>query len=215
MKIQNIYDKYKIPKHLQQHMYDVAAVAQMICEGFDEEINMKLIIKACLLHDMANIIKFDMTLMPEVWELEWVSYRQWIKDNFVVRYGDHEHEATIKILEELGFDGDLRFVVNGIGFSNADKILKSKNWELKIAAYADMRLQPDGVCLLQVRMVEGRKRFARNRPDRVNELDFEEYVMYWKEIEKQIFSHNSHIYEDINNQSIEKYLLDLSNFEIL
>jgi len=214
MKIQDIYDKYKIPLHLQKHMYDVTAVAQMICEDFDEEINTDLVIKACLLHDMANIIKFDMTFMPEVWEPEWLLYRQWIKDDFVVRYGDHEHEATIKILEELGFDGNLRFVVDGIGFSNANKTSDSKSWELKIAAYADMRLQPDGVCLLQVRMEEGRKRFARNRPDRVNELNFEEYVVYWKEIEKQIFSHSSLNPEDINNQSIEKYLFNLPDFEI-
>ena len=74
MKISEIYQKYQIPPHLQLHMYRVSAVAWTICDNFDEELDKIKIVAADLLHDMGNIIKFDLKLFPEFLEPEGYDY---------------------------------------------------------------------------------------------------------------------------------------------
>jgi len=57
---------------LQLHMFRVAGVASVICENFKqpELINQDDIVSACLLHDMGNIIKFNLSLFPQFLEPE-------------------------------------------------------------------------------------------------------------------------------------------------
>jgi len=65
MTIQQIYDHYDIMPSLQLHMLRVTAVAAMIVESFNQPLDKNNIIKACLLHDMGNIVKFDFNYMKE------------------------------------------------------------------------------------------------------------------------------------------------------
>ena len=66
MNIFNIYAKYKIPPQLQTHQLRVAAVAKTICEHLWPKLSdMRTIISTCLVHDMGNIIKFDLDKFPK------------------------------------------------------------------------------------------------------------------------------------------------------
>ncbi len=65
MTIQQLYEKYEIMPNLQLHMYRVAAVAKMICDHFQKPINKQEVIITCLLHDIGNIIKFDLFDFPQ------------------------------------------------------------------------------------------------------------------------------------------------------
>ncbi|USN54769.1 MAG: HD domain-containing protein [Candidatus Peribacteria bacterium] len=63
--IQDIYTQYQIPPSLQEHMLRVAAVAEQICLHSSQEIDHATIVTAALLHDMGNIIKFNLDKLPE------------------------------------------------------------------------------------------------------------------------------------------------------
>jgi len=51
---------------LDEHQLTVAAVADFICAHFNGNINRNNIVKACLLHDMGNIIKFDLSITNQI-----------------------------------------------------------------------------------------------------------------------------------------------------
>jgi HD-GYP domain-containing protein (c-di-GMP phosphodiesterase class II) len=71
MIIQTIYDTYNIPAHLQLHMLRVAAIVQNICQEWKtQNMDVQQLITVALLHDLGNIVKFNMTLYPTVWEPE-------------------------------------------------------------------------------------------------------------------------------------------------
>ena len=46
--------------NLAMHQLRVAGVAMQICESLDTNIDTNSVVKACLLHDMGNIIKFNL-----------------------------------------------------------------------------------------------------------------------------------------------------------
>src|SRR5437899_3061825 len=96
--ISDIYNKYKIMPTLQKHMLRVAAVASLICDSIGLPVDRESVIAACLVHDLANIIKFRMNVIPEFFKPEGVEYWQKIKEEYIGKYGEDEHEATIKII---------------------------------------------------------------------------------------------------------------------
>lgn len=111
MTIQQIYDEYKIPPFLQLHQLRVAAVAKMLCDAGLDVVQERDMIKTCLVHDMGNIIKFDMDMFYESWDPEGTAYWNGVKDDFKRRYGGDEMRATLNIIEELGLNGDIRGTV--------------------------------------------------------------------------------------------------------
>src|SRR3989344_7719535 len=96
---------------LQLHMFRVTSVAQIICESLGENVILvseahpesgswtsqddakNNILSACLLHDMGNILKFNLDLFPEFLQPEGKEYWQKVKDSFEKKYGKDEHEA--------------------------------------------------------------------------------------------------------------------------
>ena len=60
MTISDIYKKFATPPNLQQHLLTVTKVALYIAGNFkNSEININNLKIAALLHDLANIVKFD------------------------------------------------------------------------------------------------------------------------------------------------------------
>ena len=58
MNVIEIYNKYHLPENLQMHMLRVAACSNVIIDNWNgPEIDVKAIIRVCLLHDMGNIVK--------------------------------------------------------------------------------------------------------------------------------------------------------------
>lgn len=61
MKIAEIYQKYKVPPNLQEHMLRVAAMAEIIANSWpNNSLDREILLLACLTHDMGNILKFDL-----------------------------------------------------------------------------------------------------------------------------------------------------------
>jgi 5'-deoxynucleotidase YfbR-like HD superfamily hydrolase len=70
MIIQDIYNRFEILPSLQLHMLRVAAVTQEICKQVKDKLSneTKTLITLSLLHDLGNLVKFDISLFPKLFE---------------------------------------------------------------------------------------------------------------------------------------------------
>src|SRR3989338_1473694 len=186
-KITDIYRDHKIMPNLQTHQLRVAMVAQMICDNMNIPVNKDNVISACLLHDMGNIIKFNLGYFPHFTELEGSKYWQKVQDEYITKYGEDEHKATLMIIKELGLSEDISKLVDCIAFFTADENAKGQDFNKKICAYADMPVNP-GVD---------------------EQFIFESSL---REIEKQIFAHSKIKPEDVNDESVSLKIEDLKEY---
>src|SRR5436305_1624080 len=104
--ITEIYEKYKIMPNLQLHQLRVAAVAKKISDNLVTQVDKAAVVEACLLHDMGNIIKFNLSKSPQFpsfLEPEGLKYWQAVKDDYLQKYQtEDEHQATLAIAKEIG-----------------------------------------------------------------------------------------------------------------
>lgn len=215
MKISEIYQKYQIPPHLQLHMYRVSAVAWTICDNFDEELDKINIVAADLLHDMGNIIKFDLKLFPEFLEPEGYDYWERVQKDYIARYGYDEHEATRIIANEVSTAPRIQELLNSVGSSKTSLIIKSKDKAKWIANYSDYRVYPHGVVSLKRRLEDGRKRYVNNT--RLNSVSMKKSIEIEKfsyELEELIQKETSIDLNSITDESVSDIIKQLPNFEI-
>ena len=214
LSVGNIYKKYKISKNLQAHMLRVAAVAQMICDNLTEEVvNKKDLIVACLLHDMGNVVKFNLNYFPEFNEPEGLEYWQNVQNEFCGKYGIKDHEATVKIMEEIGIKQHIVSVVGGMNFLHFCKFRDGDDFTSKILNYADNRVSPFGVVSYDERMEEARNRYE-HRPDFSVGSERDKLYSCGKDIEQQIFSKCKIKPEDITDESVAPIISSLQDFVI-
>lgn len=211
--IQHIYTEYKIMPNLQLHQLRVAAVAKMICINLTEDCKTSEVVTACLLHDMGNIIKFDLNYFPQFTQPEGLEYWQKVKDEYVEKYGSEEHIATQKIVQELNYSSAIVALVDGIGFSKLDQTLMSASLARKICAYADMRVGPHGIISIDERLEDGRKRYE-GRSKALVSGKYELLRSALEEIEKQIFLNSKIKPEDINDAKVAPVIEELKTFQI-
>jgi hypothetical protein len=207
--IQEIYTQYHIPPALQMHMFRVAAVAEMIMDHWEQFIDREAVVTALLLHDMGNIIKFNLDSLPELLEPQGKEYWQSIQDDFVQRYGNNEEVAHVAIVQELGVSENIVRLVAGIGFRTMCHSVADDNLAQKICNYADLRVYPHGVVSLAERLEDGRRRY--NIPVGDERWDL---VVCAKQLEEQIFQHCDIVPEDINDIAIAPYVAKYSEFHL-
>jgi isoleucyl-tRNA synthetase len=211
MTISDIYKKYKIPPNLQMHMLRVAAVASLVCDNFAEPINKEEIITACLLHDMGNIIKFTFNDLLELLEPEGKEYWQDVKNEYIEKYGSSEHEASLKIAEELQTSNEVLEAIKSVGFIEAFTTVLSENSAHKILEYADSRVDPYGVVSLEERFLDFRKRYDRLNTDSGKRESYEKAL---RTMEKQVFEKCKIKPEDITDASVASIIEEFKKFII-
>lgn len=226
---------------LQEHQLKVAAVAEMICENFhpspsttrsdvhrlgygagltlpikgrEKEENKEEgdVIAACLLHDMGNIIKFDLNetqnLLNQNIDL---AYWQKVKDEYLQKYGAEVHQASILIAKELDMSSRIIALIDCISFLGALQNAKAGDFGKKIVQYSDDRVAPQGVVSLEERFKDLRVRYVQHNVDSQERDDFEKAL---REIEKQIFEHCKIRPEDITEAASRPYIERLKNYKI-
>lgn len=214
MEISDIYTKYKIMPNLQEHMLRVAAVASLICDNFNEILSKEEIITACLLHDMGNIIKFKWDSSLGLLEPK-LEYWKKVQSEYIEKYGEDVHGATLSILRELGLE-QIIYIIESFDSDNpynSDNILKNNNWVVKICLYSDERVAPFGVASVDDRLTENRKRLE-NRGIIMSE---EKYLFIKNSLlalEQQIFAKCKIKPLDITNDAVSSKVLELRNFVI-
>ena len=218
MNITRIYNKYKIMPNLQLHQFRVATVAKIISESQKSTLpDLKNIVSAALLHDMGNIIKFDLSLFPEFLEPEGFDYWEKVKETFVRKYGTDEHIATHLIAEEIEVSDRTYELVTAVGFSQSEKNSKHNDIAKKICAYSDHRVSPFGITSLEKRIAEGYKRFQMKKSDNTTKqkTNFEKLASFMKIIESQIFKNCKIKPEDITDENVNPVIEELKIFDII
>ncbi|MBP9819466.1 hypothetical protein KBC79_01880 [Candidatus Woesebacteria bacterium] len=211
MNITGLYSKYSIPLNLQRHMLSVAAFASCVCDLFsDTKINKDLIVKTSLLHDMGNVLKFNFSrsdLFDEE-DLPKIEEYKTAQQHFLKKYGTNPDEATLKIIEEITDNDNIRNLCQESHWEQLEDYLHTDRWDIKICCYSDMRTGPFGLLSLSQRISDLKLR----RPEESAQLDvlFQQGTL----VEKQLENATEHRLSEIDDGLINRTLDELKNMEI-
>lgn len=209
--IQKIYDDYRIPSQLRAHMFRVASVGVLIARAYqlpDDDVDE--IRSALLLHDMGNIIKFNLEHFPQFLEPQGLAFWQEVQRDYCERYGADEHRAHVVIARELGASLRVCKLIDMIEFKNVCLHCDHDNLPAKICMYADLRVGPFGVISLDERLEDGRKRYGLTAG--LERWDLVECV---KVLETQIFQDIGLDAESINDKEIALLYNEMEQSEVL
>ncbi len=211
-KISEIYTEYKIPTILQEHMLRVAAVASIICDSRNDILPKEEIVKACLLHDMGNILKFKWDSLSEFLKPEGIPYWQSVQEEYRQKYGVNEHEATLKIIKEIGVSEKVLNLVAGVDFMEVFSAL-NKSVEDQIMLYSDCRVDPFGIVSFRDRLSEGRKRYVP-KENKITDERWKTVESIFTKVEALIFGKCKIKPEDINNETVAPIISNLREFVV-
>ena len=214
MIITETYRKYKTTQQLQLHQFRVTAVAKQICDNLSINVAEEAIVKACLLHDMGNILKFEFSYSSEFFEPEGVGYWKKIKKDFEKKYGQDEHKATLRITKELGASHEVIACIDNIGFLKINDNYFSGTLEQKICNYADMRASPRGIVSIDERLEDGRKRYQHRKDYFIDLNERKTIERRLKEIEKEIFGQAKIKPPEITDESVKPIIEELKTYQI-
>lgn len=201
MNIGEIYKNFRIPPNLQEHMLRVYGIVSFLETHWKgEKVDWKLVKEIALLHDMGNIIKFNLDRNPEFLGSEQVNIEYWrrVREEVINKYGEDEEEATGKMLREVGFDEKAIQIISDKAFGNSVGVRDSNDWHLKLLYYADLRTLPMGVGTLEERLSDVRERM----PKYTSRPDFEDLVSACLEIGQQVQSNLDIDVSKITDESI-------------
>ncbi|MEI8130671.1 MAG: HD domain-containing protein [bacterium] len=214
--IVEIYERYRIPPWLALHMYRVAAVGAMLFDAQTPRVGGENeraeLIMACLLHDMGNIIKFDLDKLPSPVRTE-RDHWETVRSDMISRYGRDEHKATLAILDEIGVSNRVREIIDSIGFLKNAETNEHGDILTKIAVYADSRVVPNGVASLEERMTDMHERYSDQHPKDEPLTIKNRNAIY--AIEKELFANASIRPEAITEQSIAVLRDGMKAFDIV
>lgn len=214
MKITDVYSKYKIMPQLQEHQLRVAAVAKQVCDNLTLPVDKETVIKACLLHDMGNIIKFDLAHFPEYIAGGSLEYWQGVQEEFKQQYGLDEHQASTTIAIELGMNDKVTKIIDAIEFNKVVDNVRGTSIEPKICGLADLRVVPIGVVSLDERLADGRRRYKHRHDKRLSSDIYKTTVKACHELEIHVFSHTKIKPSDITDESVAPIIEQLRTYEL-
>ncbi len=209
MNIIEIYNRYHLPENLEMHMLRVAACSKIIIDNWNgPKIDKEAIIRVCLLHDMGNIVKIP----EDFYDNE--GFRK-IRKQYFDKYGTNDHAINLEIGKQEGLNSKEIEILDGKRSRKNEETLKSDSYERKICAYSDQRVAPDGVVSIKERLEDAKVRY-KDKPLSVwsNEEKANYLIDCSLGIEKQIMEHCKLKPNDINDDSIKRYIEELKKYEI-
>lgn len=213
MHLKEIYHHYHIPPGLQKHMLTTAAVGKYLVDhwqGF--QIDQQKIIAALLVHDLGNLVKFDLNKGALVIEAtlftnQWRQRQQKMRD----KYGSSSHQATLTMLSELGLPKEVQQLARKMDAGNVCQIV-DESIEQQICEYADLRVVPSGIAPLSERLVDLRKRYGQYKSWH-SEQGFQDNVSCAQQIEDNLQQQTSVDITTIPLEKIDAYLVELAQFD--
>ncbi|MCC6711146.1 MAG: hypothetical protein IT416_02215 [Candidatus Pacebacteria bacterium] len=215
MTTQQIFDYFQIPPGLQQHMYTVAGVGKYICDHWvGEPIKTHETVAALLIHDLGNLIKFDLSPGATIYDPV-LNSEEWhfIQRKMVEKYGPDAHLATYKMAQEVTANQLILELINSMDATNLTATL-NKSWEEKICEYADLRVTPIGITSLNDRLDDIHQRYQQHRGAWADEKLLATNKQAGKEIENQLQQHISQDILTIPTKKIATYLVELAGYQI-
>jgi len=209
--IDSIYERFRIPRHLQEHMLRAAGVGRLICEHWDgDDVNREDVVAVLLLHDLGNIVRFDFDneeLVSLYAKGSSVDELREIRSEAIEKYGEEDHEVTDKMARELGVSDRVLFLLNNKNFIRSREVCASEDFDLKVCGYADWRIGPLGVMGLRERLEEARARRSKSlwHPDA--DLLIESAV----KVEGQVLGNTDFSADGICDEAIREYVENINS----
>lgn len=218
MHILEIYEQFPITPTLQLHMLRAASVGAWIIDNWKEKdtLNKDAIITMLLLHDTANIVKFDLDNFPHLLgdELSHIDYWRQQQKLFIQHYGNDEHAATKAIAKEIGITGKALELLLHMGSRHIEEMAKGTDMEQKICMYGDLRVGPFGVLTVNERFDELNNRYKGRNHELADRQKNETKRMWCLEIEKQLQAHVATPLTSITDETIKEYMKSMEHFDI-
>ncbi len=209
MTVAEAYSHYQLTPALQTHQLRVAGVVAAFLEFTNYRFDVKSILSACLLHDMGNILKFNLELYPELLEPEGKAYWTEVQEKYKARYGNDEHFATQQIMTEIGVTDRVKELVNAIGFSQTKENFLSGDLEKMLCEYADDRVTPWRVVSLDERIEDLRMRYSAQYSGRDHEEKRLIFADFARKIEDRLFTLTTHRPDEITETLVQSFEPDL------
>ncbi len=214
--IQSIYDRFEVPQNLRLHMLRAAAVAGIICKNWKgPRINKDEIVAGALIHDLGNIVKFDMEttvgrrLLKGLPKKELARLRK-LRARAIRKYGEDDHKATERMAKEAGVNGRIISMVSPHDGSYVDpKVMKARGWTFKVFAYADYRVSPFGIMSLRGRVAEAKNRVVAKVSGGGKSTLYDHLgsiLPVGLLLEEEIFKHTSISPRQINDNTVQPYI---------
>jgi len=149
-------------------MLRVAGVASIVSDHLtDIKLNKNLLVTIMLLHDMGNILKFDLSKpdLLDSTDQQRIDQIKSIQNKFKNNYSSDCDLATLSILKELGVGESGISLCRDSHGSDLPKFLHTNDWDKKISFYSDMRVGPFGIVSLDNRFQDLINRY----PDSANQ----------------------------------------------
>lgn len=191
-------------------MIRVAAVAKMVCDHTSLPVDTTVVVSACLLHDMGNLIKVKFEAAPELFEPEGVGYWQEVQAEMIALYGD-VGSATRAILHEIAPLPAIEETVAQASFGNMKEIAATGTLEAKLLEYADMRVALHGIVSMHERFDDIRARYVPV-PHPKEYIDKLEGAAI--QIEKELFAEMTITPKDITDVSTNDIQKELTAYDI-
>ncbi len=214
MKVQDVYEKYGTPLNLRQHMLLVAGIVRLLQQSWTgRKVDWDTVITAALLHDLGNVVKFDLEKHPGLLGPEQSRIQYWrkVKKATIEKYGSNDHIVTDKMLKEINVSERVRQLILEKSFGNSIHLRSSSDIEAKLLLYCDLRVLPSGVGSLKERLDDIAKRLTTysERPD------FDQLVAACYDIEGEIVeSVSGDLNEAEEDSSLETSFKDSMSYEV-
>jgi len=216
MKPLEIYKKYPVPRLLQKHHIRVASVGAYIASHFKNpgKIDKILVIKTLLLHDIGNIVKFNLDKPEYMSRTEWKNINVWRKkqDLYRKKY-ESEHTATLEMVKSLGIDKVPNHLKH-VGVSRLPQVVKSQDYNLKLITYADLRCAPFSIVSINQRFddIATRYKNTKHSLSKVNQMAKRRNMALL--LEKQLQEVVNIELTDITESDFESYKRKVKSVEI-
>jgi hypothetical protein len=176
MKVKDVYEQYEVMPTLAQHMRMVGAVAKILTDQVTEkDFPAREIVTACLLHDMGNIVKFNLDKIPTGLHISDIDHWKMVQKKMREKYGMDEHDVTRKMVVEMGVSEIILNAVSHCGSTKAKHALETKNVPAMFVTYCDYHIAPTSVVTIESRIADILERY-KNTPE------FEGYKRYSTDI---------------------------------
>lgn len=190
-------------------MLRVAALAQIILENWTgKKVNKKAVIEACLVHDLAKPITFDLkkqsrfALSPSE-----ISGLKKLQESLKSKFGNQEYRALLGIAKEIGLSSTATNLLEYFDWNYLPALLKAESLEKLIPIYCDMRISPQGILPLKARLQE--------LETRVGNINYKKRTKEGCALQRLIQKNTKVNLEKVTNKQLSNRFIKLFNLQFL
>jgi hypothetical protein len=143
------------------------------------------------LHDLGNLVKFDMTLFPDLFEPEWIAYRTQQKQSTIQNHGFPAEPATLSMCTQLPLTQTTQKLLESFLSSRFEKAIEDQlPIQILLVHFADMHIWMSWYIPRKERVQKLRKRYIRNKNYSEQQADdiTQEILQTWQHTYELLYS---------------------------